>query len=124
MPLDQTMSLTAMTMSPKDPHLKGWEYHQSLGSPFQCLTSLSVKKFSLMSPLNLSCLNMRLFFLSPITCLLRKEIDTLLAATSFLVVVVSNELSFYWMELSVDYGSDGSFHQQTCSHLFSVSTPS
>lgn len=52
-------------------------------------------------------------FLSPITCLLRKEIDTLLAATSFLVVVVSNELSFYWMELSVDYGSDGSFHQQT-----------
>ncbi|NXP57000.1 CAC1B protein, partial [Chloropsis cyanopogon] len=46
-------------------HLQGWGLQTSLGSPFQCLPTLSRKKFLLMSNLNLPRHNLRLFPLPP-----------------------------------------------------------
>ena len=61
----------------------------SLGSLFQHVITLSVKKFFLISNLNKpltvsSC---------PVTCYLGKETNTHLATTSFHIVVESNKVS-------------------------------
>ena len=37
--------------------LQGWGIHSLLGQPVQCVTTLSVKNFLLISNLNLSCLS-------------------------------------------------------------------
>jgi len=43
--------------------LQGWGIHSLLGHPVQCVTTLWVKNFLLISNLNLHCLNLRLFSL-------------------------------------------------------------
>ena len=62
----------------------------SLGSPFQCLTTLLEKKLSLKSNLNLPWHNLKTFPLAP---LLAEEADFHLATASFQVVVESNKVS-------------------------------
>ncbi|KAK4825477.1 LOW QUALITY PROTEIN: hypothetical protein QYF61_027632 [Mycteria americana] len=63
----------------------------SLGSLFQCLTTLSVKKFSLISNLNLPQRNLKPFPL--VLWLLGEETDPHLSTTSFQVVVETNKVS-------------------------------
>ena len=41
--------------------LQGWGIHNLLGNLFQCVTSLCVKNFLLISNLNLPCLSLRPF---------------------------------------------------------------
>ena len=41
--------------------LQGWGIHSLLGQPVQCVTTLWVKKFLLISNLNLPCLSLRPF---------------------------------------------------------------
>ena len=64
----------------------------SLGSLFQCLTTLLVK-FFLLSNLNLPWCNLRPFPLVLSTCYLREETNSHLATTFFQVVVESDKVS-------------------------------
>ena len=47
--------------------LQGWGIHSLLGQPVQCVTTLWVKNFLLISSLNLPCLSLKPFPLSPST---------------------------------------------------------
>jgi len=70
---------------------RGCDSTTSLGSLSQCLTTLSVKKFFLISNLNLPWCNLRPL---PLSCYLEKETDSHLPTTSsFWVVVESNNVS-------------------------------
>ena len=65
----------------------------SLGSLFQCLTTLSVKKFLLIPNLNYSAATWGHFHLSHHLLLGKKETLTHLTTTSFQVVVESEKIS-------------------------------
>jgi len=65
----------------------------SLGSLFQCLTTLSVKKFFLISNLKLPLVQLEVISSCPITCYLGEETDTHLATTTLQVAVESNKVS-------------------------------
>ncbi|KAK4822235.1 hypothetical protein QYF61_011876 [Mycteria americana] len=75
------------------PMLRDGDSTTSLGSLFQCLTTLSVKKFFLTSNLNLPWLNLRPFPLVLLLVPWEKRLDTHLTTTSFQVVVESNKVS-------------------------------
>lgn len=64
-----------------------------LGSPFQCLITFSLKKFFLISNLNLALAQLETISLGSIACHLRKETNALLTATSFPVAVETIEVS-------------------------------
>ena len=64
-----------------------------LGSLFQCLTTLPVKKFFLISNLNLTWVQLEAVSSCRITCYLKEETNTHLAAASFQVVVESDKVS-------------------------------
>ena len=63
----------------------------SLGSPFQCLTTLSVKKFILKSNPNVPWYNLRLFPFSSFVNYMGEEANPHFATTSFQGVVESTE---------------------------------
>lgn len=63
------------------------------GSPFQCLTTCSVKKFFPIYNLNVSKCNFDTFSSHPITWFLGKETDPHIIKTSFQVVVESCKFS-------------------------------
>jgi len=65
----------------------------SLGSLFQCLTTLSVKKFFLISHLDFPPEQLEAIACRPIASYLGEETNTCLSTTSFQLVVKSNKVS-------------------------------
>lgn len=65
----------------------------SLGSVFQYLAILSMKKVFLVLSLNLPTVQLKIISSHPVTCHLRNETNTLLAAASFQAVVERDEVS-------------------------------
>jgi len=86
---------------------------------FQCLTTLLVKKFLLISNLNLPWHNLRLFPLVLVTCYLGKDTDPHFATTSFQVVVESDKvpLSLLFSKLNNPRSLSHS-SQDLCSQFF------
>ena len=74
-------------------HLQGWGLNHPPGNLFQCLTTLSVKVFFLMSSLNLPWRNSRPLPLILFTSYLGEETNTCLATPSFQAVVESDKVS-------------------------------
>ncbi|KAK4826388.1 hypothetical protein QYF61_008059, partial [Mycteria americana] len=86
-----------MSLSTSSKHLlntsRDGDSTTSLGSLFQCLITLSVKKNFLISSLNVPLVQLEAISFCPITCYLGEETDPHLSTTSFQVVVESNKVS-------------------------------
>ena len=64
--------------------LQGWGIHSLLGQPIQCVTTLWVKNFLLISHLNLPCLSLKPFtsFFSPVSCCFPEPLGQVTASCS------------------------------------------